>query len=77
MLNAREANRLVYCRYGEKYIEDIAKRKASNISSLNAPINYASASYLINIKKLIDDYNMESDKKDFKSMKGMKVSSQG
>jgi len=70
MLNAKAVNRLVYCRYGEKYIADIERRKNSNISSLNQPTtNYASASYLINIKKLIEDYNMDSDKRGFGSMK--------
>jgi len=70
MLNAKVAGRLVYCRYGEKYILDIERRKNSNISALNMPtLNYASASYLINIKKLIEDYNIESDKREFRSMK--------
>lgn len=77
MINAKEVGRLVYCRYGEKYMQDIEKRRSSNIASINQPINYASASYLINIKKLIEDYNMESDKKGFGSMKGMKVGGGG
>jgi hypothetical protein len=68
MLNAKDANRIVYCRFGEKYIQDIEKRKNSNISSLNAP-NLSSASYLINIKKLIEDYNIDGEKKDFKQMR--------
>lgn len=68
MINAKEANRIVYCRFGEKYIADLEKRKASNISSLNAP-NMSSASYLINIKKLIEDYNIDGEKRDFKSMR--------
>lgn len=46
------------------------KRKNSNISSLNAPSqSFGSASYLINIKKLIEEHNIEGEKKDFKSMK--------
>ena len=68
MLNAKEVNRIVYCRFGEKYISDLEKRKNSNISSLNAP-NQSSASYLINIKKLIEDYNIDGEKRDFKSMR--------
>ena len=68
LINAKEANRIVYCRFGEKYISDLEKRKASNISSLNAP-NMSSASYLINIKKLIEDYNIDGEKRDFKSMR--------
>jgi hypothetical protein len=35
LINAKEANRLVYCRFGEKYITDLEKRKNSNISSIN------------------------------------------
>lgn len=68
MINAKEANRIVYCRFGEKYIQDLEKRKNSNISSLNAP-NMSSASYLINIKKLIEDYNIDGEKRDFKQMR--------
>ena len=37
LINAKMANRLVYCRFGEKYVTDLEKRKNSNISSLNAP----------------------------------------
>lgn len=70
LIGAKNANRLVYCRLGEKYVTDLEKRKNSNISSLNAPnACLGSASYLINIRKLIEDHNMESEKKDFKSMK--------
>ena len=35
LINAKMANRLVYCRFGEKYVTDLEKRKNSNISSLN------------------------------------------
>lgn len=70
LIHAKNANRLVYCRFGEKYVTDLEKRKNSNISSLNAPnACLGSASYLINIRKLIEDHNIESEKKDFKSMK--------
>ena len=68
MINAKEVNRIVYCRFGEKYLQDLEKRKNSNISSLCAPSS-SSASYLINIKKLIDDYNIDGEKRDFKSMR--------
>lgn len=73
-INASEAKRIVYCRFGEKYISDLEKRKNSNISSLNAP-NLSSASYLINIKKLVEENNIEGEKRDFKSMRSgqMKV----
>lgn len=43
------------------------KRKNSNISSLAAP--NLSCSYLINIKKLIDENNIDGEKKDFKNLK--------
>jgi hypothetical protein len=68
LINAKEVNRIVYCRFGDKYIQDLEKRRASNISSLNAP-NTSTASYLINIKKLIEDYNIDGEKRDFKSMR--------
>ena len=49
---------------------DIERRKNSNISALNLPVQcLGSASYLINIKKLIEECNIEGEKKDFKSMK--------
>lgn len=35
IINARDYNKLVYCRYGEKYIQDIEKRKNANVSFLN------------------------------------------
>jgi hypothetical protein len=68
MINAKEANRIVYCRFGEKYIQDLERKRNSNISSLSAP-QLSSASYLINIKKLIEDYNIDGEKRDFKSMR--------
>jgi len=73
-INASEAKRIVYCRFGEKYISDLEKRKNSNITSLAAP-NLSSASYLINIKKLVEENNIEGEKRDFKSMRSgqMKV----
>ena len=71
MMNAKEADRLVYCRFGEKYIADMEKRKNSNISALNTPAHTAfnSASYLINVKKLIEENNIDGEKKDFKNLK--------
>lgn len=70
MLNARDVNRLVYCRFGEKYLNDLEKRKNSNISSINQPtLNLSSASYLINIKKLVEEHNIEGERRDFKQMK--------
>lgn len=70
MLNAREAGALVYCRFGEKYLQDMERRKNSTLSSANQPMNnLSSATYLINIKKLVDEHNIEGEKRDFKSMR--------
>lgn len=70
LINAKEANRLVYCRFGDKYITDLEKRKNSNITALNTPnMTVASCSYLINIKKLVEEHNIDGEKRDFKTMK--------
>ena len=70
LINANAANRLIYCRFGEKYITDLEKRKNSVLSQSNQPhTNLGCASYLINIKKLIEEHNIDGDKRDFKSMK--------
>ena len=63
--------KLIYCRYGEKYVQDLEKRKKSSLAESNLPSqNLASASYLLNIKRLIEEYNTEGDnKKDFKKIK--------
>jgi hypothetical protein len=74
MINARDANRLVYCRYGEKMINDLERRKNSNISSANQPTqNLSSATYLINIKKLVEEHNIEGEKRDFKAMRSNQI----
>jgi hypothetical protein len=70
LINAKDAGRLVYCRMGEKFINDLEKRKNSNLNSVNQPTsNLSSASYLINIKKLIEEHNIDGERRDFKSMK--------
>lgn len=35
MLNARDANTLVYCRFGEKYLSDMERRQKSNLTAIN------------------------------------------
>jgi hypothetical protein len=35
LINANAANRLIYCRFGEKYITDLEKRKNSVLSQSN------------------------------------------
>lgn len=62
--------KLIYCRYGEKYVQDLEKRKRSSLAESNLPSqNLASASYLLNIKRLIEEHNIDAEKKDFKKMK--------
>lgn len=78
LINARAANRLVYCRLGEKYVADLEKRKNSNISALNQPSQcLGSASYLINVRKLIEEHNIDGEKRDFKPMKTNNPGRQG
>lgn len=70
MINAKEASRLVYCRFGEKYMLDMERRKNSNLAMANQPMsNLSSATYLINIKKLVDEHNIDGEKKDFNKMR--------
>jgi hypothetical protein len=35
LINGNAANRLIYCRFGEKYITDLEKRKNSVLSQSN------------------------------------------
>ena len=68
------ANHIVYCRFGDKFITDLEKRKHSNICQSNQPSSsLANASYLINIKKLIEEHNIKGEKRDFKCMKTNKM----
>lgn len=78
IINAYNTKRLVYCRFGEKYVLDLEKRKNSNIAAINHPsTNFASATYLINVKKLIEEHNIEGEKKDFKAMNTKKMMGKG
>lgn len=70
MLDARDSNALVYCRFGDKYLQDLQRRKSSTLSNANQPSNnLSSATYLINIKKLVEEHNIEGEKRDFKPMR--------
>ena len=70
ILNMNAEEKVIYCRFGEKFIQDLEKRKNSNLIPSNQPTSsLANASYLINIKKLIEEHNIKGVKKDFKSMK--------
>ena len=69
MVQNWQRNRLIYCRYGEKHLEAMEKRKSSNLASANQPMqNLGTASYLLNIKKMIEEHNLDSEKRDFKKM---------
>ena len=37
IINMNEAKHIVYCRFGEKFISDLQKRKHSNICQTNQP----------------------------------------
>ena len=74
IINMNLAHHIVYCRFGDKFITDLEKRKHSNICQSNQPSSsLANASYLINIKKLIEEHNIKGDKRDFKALKTNKM----
>lgn len=70
IIHAWHHKKLIYCRYGEKYVSDLEKRKKSALCDANLPSqNLASASYLLNIKRLIEEHQFDGEKKDLKKMK--------
>lgn len=70
IIDSYHSKKLIYCRYGEKYVTDLEKRKKSTLCESSLPSqNLASATYLLNIKKLIEEHNVEDGKKDLKKMK--------
>ena len=69
MIRMSDEGQVVYCRFGKEYITNLSKQ-ANSISanpSLAPPMKQI-ATYLINIKKLIRDHNIESESKDFNRM---------
>ena len=64
---------MVYCRFGDKYIQDLEKKKNSVLQNNGLGTNFATHSYLINIKKLIDEHNINGEKRDFKAMKSLSM----
>ena len=74
ILNCNREKMLIYLRFGEKYLNDMEKRKNSLSGQGVIPTSMATASYLINVKKLIDEHNIKGDKRDFKSLKGQNMS---
>lgn len=57
---------LVYCRYGEQYVLNL-ERQSNAISNL--PMSSKCASFLINVKKLIKDHNIDSTEHNLYRMK--------
>ena len=73
MAAMNENNYLVYCRFGRDYISNLAKQALNLINNpnLSQPMRQI-ATYLINIKKLVRDHNIDSESKDFNKLKTQK-----
>lgn len=65
-----DLEKIVYCRYGKDYIPAITKQAqlAANNPVLSTP-GRSIATYLINIKKLVQDHNIDSEDKNFAKLK--------
>jgi hypothetical protein len=64
IINSSKAERIVYCRFGQKYISDLEKKKNSQLKDNSNPHyvpGLGSFAYLINIKKLIEEHNINSE----------------
>ena len=70
MVSNWNRNRLIYCRFGEKHLETMEKRRKSNLAEANQPMsNLGTASYLLNIKKMVEEMQVDGDgKRDYKKM---------
>lgn len=68
-----EQGHVVYCRFGKDYVSRIAKEQQAliNTPGLTAPMKQI-ATYLINIKKLMRDHNIDSESKDFERLSTMR-----
>ena len=64
---------VVYCRFGKDYINNLTKiaQQLINTPNLTQPMRQI-ATYLINIKKLVRDHNIESENRDFETLKTTK-----
>ena len=64
---------VVYCRFGKDYINNLTKiaQQLINSPNLTQPMRQI-ATYLINIKKLVRDHNIESENRDFETLKTTK-----
>ena len=64
---------VVYCRFGRDYIGHLARQMQYYINNPNlAAPSRQIATYLINVKKLIKDHNIDSESKDFNKLKTCK-----
>ena len=71
MQSMNENGYVVYCRFGPDYISHLIRQQMMNNNNplMMQPQMRQIATYLINIKKLIKDHNIESDTKDFSKLK--------
>ena len=69
MASMSENGYVVYCRFGPQHISNLAKQALNLINNphLSQPMRQI-ATYLINVKKLVKDHNIESESKDFNKL---------
>lgn len=61
MVRHHNEGRVVYCKFGKRYIENIERQLNSGTGGANPGTSIRTATFLINIKKLVRDYNIESE----------------
>ena len=66
MLRQWDHGALVYCRFGKQYMQNLEKQANSITGNGIGGVPLKFASYLINIKKLIKEHNIDSDQNMFK-----------
>lgn len=76
MAAMNENGYVVYCRFGPQHISNLAKQAFNLINNpnLSQPMRQI-ATYLINVKKLVKDHNIDSETKDFNKLKTCKPNS--
>ncbi len=52
---------MVYCRFGKQFIVNLERQMTSVLTNGQVAISAKTATYLINVKKLIKDHNIDSD----------------
>ena len=55
ILKALAKQKLVYCRFGDKYLAELEKKRPTTVVTNNQPSGLIQASTLLNIKKLIEE----------------------